>query len=164
MRRTAKQRYTRIFRPLQIVALASCGIFGLSLCVRASSVPHVELKRVPEGGIQPQTAVDQNGTIHLVYFKGEPSEGDLFYARSKNGETFSKPIRVNSAPGPAVAVGNIRGARIAVGRRGQVYVLWNGSRKTADPAQGRSPLFFARLNGEVQLLSRTQSHSRGVRH
>lgn len=84
--------------------------------------------------------------MHLVYFKGDPSEGDLFYARSKDGITFSDPIRVNSVAGTAVAIGNIRGARVAVGRRGRVYVAWNGSRKIAEPAQGHSPMLFARLD------------------
>lgn len=112
------------------------------------SSPEVELKRVPDGGIQPQVAVDREGTVHLVYFKGDPSEGDLFYARSKDGIDFSPPIRVNSVPGTAVAIGNIRGARIAVGKPGRVYVAWNGSRKAGDPALGRSPMFFTRLNEE----------------
>lgn len=106
----------------------------------------VEVKRVPNGGIQPQVTVDQNGTVHLVYFKGDPAEGDLFYVRSKDGERFSSPIRVNSVPGTAVAIGNIRGARIATGRRGNVYVVWNGSAKLGNPALGRSPMLFSRLN------------------
>lgn len=108
--------------------------------------PHVDLQRVPERGIQPQVAIDNNGTIHLVYFKGDPSEGDLFYVRSKDGVTFSNPIRVNSEPGSAVALGNIRGARIAVGRRGNVYIVWNGSTRMGNPALGRSPMLFSRLN------------------
>jgi hypothetical protein len=111
-----------------------------------SSSPRVELKRVPDDGIQPQTAVDQDGTVHLVYFKGDPAEGDLFYARSKDGASFSNPIRVNSVSGTAVALGNIRGARIAVGRRGCVYIVWNGSRKTGDPVAGRNPMLYTRLN------------------
>lgn len=77
---------------------------------------------------------------------GDPSQGDLFYARSKDGESFSDPIRVNSVPGSAVAIGNIRGARIAIGRRGNVYVVWNGSTKFGNPALGRSPMLFSRLN------------------
>ena len=109
------------------------------------SSPRVELKRVPDHGIQPQTAVDGQGTVHLVYFKGDPSQGDLFYARSKDGESFSDPIRVNSVPGTAIAIGNIRGARIAVGRHGNVYVVWNASPKLGNPALGRSPMLFSRL-------------------
>lgn len=110
------------------------------------SVPRVDVKRVPDGGIQPQVAVDQTGTVHVVYFKGDPSQGDLFYIRSKNGESFSHPIQVNSVSGSAVAIGNIRGARIAVGRGGNVYVVWNGSAKLGNPALGRSPMLFSRLN------------------
>ena len=37
--------------------------------------PAVRLLRVPNGGIQPQAAVDGKGTIHLIYFKGEPGAG-----------------------------------------------------------------------------------------
>jgi hypothetical protein len=125
--------------------IACCALTAYTSSV-SFAVPHVELKRVPEGGIQPQTVVGQDGTVQLVYFKGDPSQGDLFYARSKDGITFSAPIRVNSVAGTAVAIGNIRGARIAIGRRGRVYVAWNGSRKTGDPAQGRSPMLFTRLN------------------
>ena len=72
---------------------------------------------------QPEVAVDSEGTVHLVYFKGDPSQGDLFYAKSKDGLKFNNPIRVNSVEGTAVAIGNIRGARIAVGRRENVYVV-----------------------------------------
>lgn len=118
----------------------------LSASPQSTSAPQVKLVRVPYSGIQPQVAVDQKGTVHLVYFKGDPSQGDLFYARSNDGESFSDPIRVNSVPGTAVAIGNIRGPRIAVGRRGNVYVVWNGSAKLGNPALGRSPMLFSRLN------------------
>lgn len=110
---------------------------------RAAATPRVEALRVPDGGIQPQVAVDRNGTVHLVYFKGDPAAGDLYYARSKDGLTFSKPIRVNSVAGSAVAVGNIRGARVALGRRGLVYVVWNGSAKGVNP--GHVPMLYTRL-------------------
>lgn len=66
--------------------------------------------RVPHKGIQPQVAVDGKGVVHLVYFHGEARNGDLFYVRSQDrGATFSRPLRVNSHPGSAIAVGNIRG-------------------------------------------------------
>jgi hypothetical protein len=109
------------------------------------SLPQVELKRVPGGGIQPQVAADRYGAVHLVYFKGDPEAGDLYYSKSYDGLKFSEAIRVNSVPGTAVAVGNIRGARIALGRDGFVFVIWNGSRKTGDPVLGRNPMLFTRL-------------------
>ena len=46
----------------------------------------------------------------------------------------------------SVATGNIRGGRIALGRQGRVYVAWNGSAKLGEPAKGRSPMLFTRLN------------------
>ena len=92
----------------------------------------VTLSRVPDGGIQPQVAMDQKGAIQLVYFKGDPGNGDLYYACSRDGgATFSKAVRVNSVPGSAVATGNIRGARIAVGKNARVHVAWNVSRAHA---------------------------------
>ena len=103
---------------------------------------------MPDGGIQPQVAAGPNGTIHLVYFKGDPAAGDLYYSRSSNGGTsFPAAIRVNSVAGTAIAIGNIRGARIALGRYGRVYVAWNGSSLAAKVNGGRAPMLYTRLNG-----------------
>jgi hypothetical protein len=84
--------------------------------------------RVPNGGIQPQAVVDANGTLHLIYFKGENAgAGDLFYVRREAGkERFSEPIRINSRPGSACAAGSVRGGQIALGKGGRLHVVWNG--------------------------------------
>ena len=122
-----------------------------AICAYAASSERsvgVQLQRVPNGGIQPQAMVAPNGTVHLIYFSGDPLAGDIFYVSSSGGtSTFSKPIRVNSHPGSAIAVGNIRGAHIALGRNGRVYVAWNGS-KDAEPKgqNGATPMLFSRLN------------------
>ena len=71
--------------------------------------PPVKMVRVPDAGIQPQAAVDDKGVIHLIYFKGDPAKGDIFYVHSADGgATFSAPVRVNSQPGSAIAIGTIR--------------------------------------------------------
>ena len=133
-------------RILRLVTLCAClACLSPSSENRASAV-RVELERVPQGGIQPQVAVDKHGTIHLVYFVGDPSAGDLFYSKSNDGVTFSEAIQVNSVRGSAIAIGNIRGARIAVGRQGNIYVVWNGSAKVGNPSEGRTPMLFSRLN------------------
>jgi hypothetical protein len=85
--------------------------------------------------------------IHLVYFQGEPGGGDLFYVRAdsgREGEGFSRPIRVNREPGAAIAIGTIRGGQLALGRNGRVHVAWNGTKKTA--GHEGSPMLYARLN------------------
>jgi hypothetical protein len=131
------------------VSLLTLGlIFGLTLRPVFARAGEIKLVRTPNGGIQPQAVVDDKGTLHLIYFLGDPSAGDIFYVRKSPGQSgFSAPIRVNSQPGSAIAVGTIRGAQIAVGRKGRVYVSWMGS-KTAEPrgpAQA-TPMLYARLN------------------
>jgi hypothetical protein len=110
--------------------------------------PRVNLLRVPNGGIQPQVAVDRIGTIHLIYFHGDPAHGDVSYVRmSKTEKTFSDPIGVNSIPGSAIAIGNIRGPQLAVGKNGRVHVAWNGSDKAAPKGpHNETPMIYTRLN------------------
>jgi len=108
----------------------------------------VTLRRVPEGGIQPQVAVDRMGNLHMVYYKGDPGHGDLYYVRSRDGGvSFSAPLRVNSIVDSAIATGNIRGASIAVGGNGRVHVAWNGSHTlTPGRVYGKEPMLYTRLN------------------
>ena len=118
----------------------------------ASSPAGVSLIRAPEGGIQPQAVVDDQRTVHLVYFKGNPAAGDVFYARRRAGEnSWSSPLRVNSHPESAIAMGTIRGAQLAVGRDNRVHVAWNGSEQAQPRGSGRkndSPMLYTRLNDE----------------
>ncbi len=126
-------------------------IFPIVLCCLGfSSASHgaanITLLRTPNGGIQPQSVLDAQGVMRLIYFKGDPSRGDIFYVSQAPGqEAFSKPIRVNSTPGSAVAIGTIRGAQMAVVKNGRVHVAWNG----LAPKNGsylEAPMLYARLN------------------
>jgi hypothetical protein len=128
-------------------------------CLAAASIARSEdaavvLMRVPNHGIQPEAVVDARGVLHLLYFAGSPGAGDLFYVRSKDyGQTFSRPLRVNSQAGSAIATGTIRGGQLAVGRGGRVHVTWNGSdaampRGVRNPANGQptAPFLYTRSN------------------
>src|SRR3954464_7567890 len=115
----------------------------------AAAAPGVKLVRVPEGGIQPQAAVDESGTAHLLYYKGPEARGDLFYVKSADGgSSWSAPIRVNSQSGSAIAVGTIRGGHIAVGKNGRVHVAWMGAdgAEPKPPGTKAAPMLYARLN------------------
>lgn len=102
-----------------------------------AALPPVHLLRTPDGGIQPQAHTDDAGTLHLLYFKGDPKAGDLYYTkRLANSTDFAKPIRVNSQPGSAVAIGNDRGGQLALGRNSRAHVVWNGS----SSAQPKGPM------------------------
>jgi len=118
------------------------------------SADQVELVRVPNGGLQPDIAVDRDGVVHAVYLAGEPGAADVFYGRSSDGgRTFSAAMRVNSQDGSAIATGTIRGAQIAIGRNGRVHIAWNGSgqalpKPPVNPKTKRAgaPMLYARLN------------------
>lgn len=104
--------------------------------------------RTPDGGIQPQAVIDGAGTIHLIYYKGEAGNGDIFYVKQAAGQDrFSAPIRVNSQPGSAIATGTIRGAQIALGKNNRVHVAWNGSMKAMPQSFNKSsPMLYSRLD------------------
>lgn len=116
----------------------------------------VRLLRVPEGGIQPSVAVDPRGGWDLLYYGGDPKNGDLFFVRSADGgKTFSRPLRVNSQPGSALALGTIRGGQMALGAKGRVHVAWNGSGVAlplgpVNPEAGTagSPMLYTRMNDQ----------------
>jgi hypothetical protein len=145
---------------VRVLAAASIALAlaGLTAFTNATSTARdtVRLVRVPNNGIQPEATFDARGVLHVLYFSGEPSSGNLFYVRSSDGgSTFSTPVRVNSQDGSAVATGTIRGGQLAVGRNGRLHIVWNGSdsalpKAPATPSSGRpgSPLLYSRSNAE----------------
>ena len=124
-----------MMKMLSVFLSASAILGGLAPVAtsRSVSAPQVDVRRVPDGGIQPDAVVDTAGVLHLVYLSGTPGASDVYYTHSRDGgRTFAPRVRVNSQPGSAIAMGTIRGAQLALGRDGRVHVVWNGS-STADP-------------------------------
>jgi hypothetical protein len=129
-------------------------VFALAALGATDHPGAVLISRVPHDGIQPQIAVEPNGTVHMIYFSGDPKSGNLFYVRSTaSGEAFSRPLRVNSQEGSVMAIGTIRGGQIAIGESGRVHVAWNGSSTALPPGsvnpesgQPGSPMLYTRLN------------------
>src|SRR5262249_2149047 len=116
-------------------------LFGPVIAIGAD--PKVSVIETPNRGIQPQAALDAKGNLHLIYFKGDPGAGDIFYVHRESGQQrLSDPIRVNSLAGSAIATGTVRGGQIAIGKEGRVHVFWNGSGKN----KSSEGMFYARLN------------------
>jgi hypothetical protein len=149
-----------------------------SLVVGATSSTEVRAKvevlRVPDGGIQPEIAVDSAGVAHMVYLAGEAGAANVFYVRTTDGgTTFTPAVRVNSQDGSAIATGTIRGAHVAVARSGRVHVAWNGSdRAVPKPPlnlktqRAGMPMLYARSNAtgtafepQRNLMTKTTSRS-----
>jgi hypothetical protein len=129
-----------------ILAMATT-IAVYSMHGSAHAIPIIRLLRTPHDGIQPQTVLARNGALHMIYFKGDASAGDLEYVRrDPAGNDFSQPIRVNSEPGSAVAIGTVRGPQLAVGQSGRAYVIWFGPPSRSGDSTAAMPVFFSRLN------------------
>ena len=116
-------------------------IFPAILFATALHGVTVERISVPANGIQPRALTAADGTLHLVWFSGSDKGGDVWHATRLGGSKFGEPVRVNSVPGTAVAVGTIRGAQAALGKDGYVHVVWNGAWKRKGD---RPPLYYTR--------------------
>jgi hypothetical protein len=146
--RFAKRTLTIAVLGLLAIALLAGPRTGVARTDHMNSVSTI---RVPNGGIQPQVMVDGKGVLHMVYYSGDQGHGDLYYVRSVDqGATFSSAFKVNSHPGSAIAAGNIRGAHLALGRKGRVHVAWNGTYEVARPGVTqpwmKQPMVYTRLN------------------
>lgn len=109
----------------------------------------LRLERVPENGLQPDALTDGSGRVHLIYLTGDPKASDIHYVtRPSPSEPWSRPIRVNSQPGSAVAIGTVRGARLALASSNRVSVVWNGSSQASPKTAGSAPLLFSRQTGD----------------
>ena len=82
-------------RVLHFAALACCLLLG-----HAARAGMVSAERTPNRGIQPQAVVDSANILHLIYYTGGPSDGDIYYVTRdlSRGSQYSAPIRVNSQP------------------------------------------------------------------
>ncbi len=120
-------------------------IFLCLICaLTAAAAPTVSLVRLPSHGLQPQAVTDADGTAHIVFLSGKERASDVYYVTRRAGK-FSRPMKVNSIPGSAVAVGTIRGPHLALGKYNRVHVAWNGSQAGGGSPHHGSPMFYTRM-------------------
>ena len=100
---------------LAAVVAAACG----------GGAPAVEVLRAPDGASLPQAAVDPDGRLHLVYYTGSMSSGDLWHVtRAPGAADWSARQRVNSRPYSVTGLGPVDGGQLAVGPDGRLHVTW----------------------------------------
>ena len=113
----------------------------------------ISVERLPDSGVQPQV-ISTGDATYLIYLTGDPKAADIVYRSRVGRSDWSTPLRVNSQPGSAIAIGTIRGPQMAVGRGGRVHVVWNGSSiAEPKPAHGGSPMLYARLADDEKTFS-----------
>ncbi|MEX2639971.1 MAG: hypothetical protein WD266_04760, partial [Balneolales bacterium] len=117
-------------------------------CMKTIEETEIQVLRVPDNGIQPVVERDDHGTLHMIYFNGEPAAGNVFYRKKESGQdNFSEPVRVNSQSESVIAIGTVRGAHMSVTGDGRVHVAWMGSREAEPKGPGdAAPMLYTRLN------------------
>ena len=102
--------------PALVAALAAaCG----------GAAPAVEVLRAPDGASLPQAALDGDGRLHLVYYTGSMTRGDLWHVtRAPGASDWSARQRVNSEPYSVTGLGPVDGGQLAVGPDGRLHVTW----------------------------------------
>ena len=104
-------------------------LVGLFLALSVMVRGEVIIEPTPDGGMQPRLTLDNEGHVHLLYFKkriNRPSsrEGNLYY-RQYDSETgkFGIPIKVSSSAF-SMQTFSIARASLAVTDDGRVHVMW----------------------------------------
>src|SRR5258708_5553723 len=96
------------FRAAYFVLVLLVLVVPIRLAAPPAPESPIYVLRAPNSGIQPQTVVDAKGLLHMIYFKGEAKAGDIEYVRRAPGSAeYSQPLRVNSVPQSAVAIGTV---------------------------------------------------------
>lgn len=107
-----------------VMTFAFALIFCLTTNANDTENP-INIQRTPNGGIQPRATVDEQGTIHLVYFKSKGATGNLFYVtRALDAFEWSEPLRVNTTDKNVPRNGSLSLAQIALGKNGRIHITW----------------------------------------
>jgi hypothetical protein len=129
-------------------------ILSILCCLPLPAQAGARCEAVPEKGLQPEVVVSSDGTVHLVYLRGDPQAAEVRYTWRKAGEAWHPSLTVNTIAGSAIAIGTIRGPQLALGKNGTVHVLWNG---TATGKLATAPLWYARKPAEAEGFAKQQN-------
>ena len=117
-------------------------LFSVSSC---AAFAEIIIQPTPDQGLQPRLTVDNNGDVHLLYFKkriNRPAsrEGNLYY-RSYDHKTgqFTLPVKVSSSAF-SMQTFSIARASMAITEDGRVHAFWYYPRS--------SEMIYSRSNPE----------------
>ena len=126
-------------------------LFFVNSCV---AFAEIIIQPTPDQGLQPRLSVDDNGNVHLLYFKkriNRPAsrEGNLYY-RSYDHETgqFSLPVKVSSSAF-SMQTFSIARASMAISEDGRVHAFWYYPRT--------SEMIYSRSNPERTMFETQRS-------
>ena len=126
-------------------------LFSVSSC---AAFAEIIIQPTPDQGFQPRLTVDNNGDVHLLYFKkriNRPAsrEGNLYY-RSYDHKTgqFTLPVKVSSSAF-SMQTFSIARASMAITEDGRVHAFWYYPRS--------SEMIYSRSNPERTVFETQRS-------
>ena len=126
-------------------------LFSVSSC---AAFAEIIIQPTPDQGLQPRLTVDNNGDVHLLYFKkriNRPAsrEGNLYY-RSYDHKTgqFTLPVKVSSSAF-SMQTFSIARASMAITEDGRVHAFWYYPRS--------SEMIYSRSNPERTVFETQRS-------
>lgn len=134
----------------QCLRFALLSLLVLMARAYGAAAPTARVMNLPDGGIQPDVAVGTGGHVYIAYLHGDPKACDVMVLRSNDGgKTFGAPMRANSVPGSAIAMGTVRGVQASVGKNDRLHLAWMGS-DAARPRGpgGATPMLYTRTNDD----------------
>lgn len=121
----AGSRRSRGFTLAGLVVTAAVVLAAGWLVIAFLGGPEVEVARIPEGGRMPRAVIDPAGAVHVIYFDGVMSGGDLLHvSRAAGGSDWTEPVRVNSERRSAVGMGPMDGGQVALDGDGRLHAAW----------------------------------------
>lgn len=70
--------------------------------------------------------IDQVGRVHVTYIQDSDVEGDLYYTRSDDQESWTIPLKVNHLPGVQTGETGQESASMLIDEWGNIFVVWKG--------------------------------------
>lgn len=107
-----------------ILTLCLCAISALAQAHQHGAMPAAS---TADGSFNPYVFSDGKSGYYLVYVQRTAGRSDVMLKRSMDGKNFSEPVRVNDIAGDAT-VRNENPPKIAIGAKGEVYVVWGNER------------------------------------
>ena len=81
-----------------------------------------------DGQFNPYVAADHRGGFYVLHVERVDKVSNIFIRHTRDGISFSAPVRVNDVPGQA-AVRNENPPKMLVGPQGDLYVSWGDERE-----------------------------------
>ncbi len=118
-----------IFKSIRQALLLTTTVALITAATIGAASAEVIIQPTPDEGLQPRMIVDENGLIHLLYFKkriNRPAarEGNLYYRQyDPAAGSFGLPVKVSSQAFSMRTYSFARAA-MAIDGEGRAHVLW----------------------------------------